>query len=131
MHHASSYAVTQRSAIQIFYGKRPGDISSEVAVAGKVFPNPFNRSSTDALVFPFALPPSGHDYSVQIEILDARGMRVKNVLNEKLSPGFYEVKWEGHDEEGKICASGMYVYRVTLSQHGMAKTITEKLIITN
>jgi hypothetical protein len=131
MHHVNSHPVTQRSPIQIYYGRQPEDISPEVAVAGKVFPNPFNRSASDAIVFPFALPASAHEYFVQIEVLDARGMRVKNVLHEKLAPGFYEAKWEGTDENSKSCAAGIYVYRVTLSQPGNVKTITEKLIITN
>lgn len=131
MHHVNSHMVTQGSPIQIYYGRQPEDISPEVAVAGKVFPNPFNRTGTDAIVFPFALPASTHEYFVQIEVLDARGMLVKNVLNKKLAPGFYEAEWEGSDENGNSCTAGMYVYRVTLSQNGKLKTFTEKLIITN
>lgn len=131
MHNENSYAVIKNSPIQIFYGHRPEDITPEVAVAGKVFPNPFNSTSTEPMIFPFAIPPSTHDYFVHIEILDARGIRIKNVLSEKLSHGFYEAKWEGKDEEGKVCAAGMYVYRVTLSQRDVLKTIAGKLMITN
>jgi flagellar hook assembly protein FlgD len=122
--------VTQRSAVEIFYGQ-PEDISPEFAVAGNVFPNPVKQSASDAVTFPFALPPSARDYFVHIEVLDARGLLVKNVLNEKFSSGFHEAKWEGGDENNKRCTAGMYVYRVTISSEGKLKTTTGKLIITN
>src|SRR5262249_51853835 len=41
MRHVNSLPVSNGNEIQIFYGRRPEDISPEVAVAGKVFPNPF------------------------------------------------------------------------------------------
>ncbi len=62
------------------------------------YPNPFNPITN----IRFDLPKSG---SVKLVVFDALGREVATLLNEKLSPGTYEVEWDGSN-----FSSGVYYY---------------------
>jgi len=71
----------------------------------KAFPNPFNPSTTLALVLPTSGP-------VRLDIFDARGHRVCSVLDEHLEAGRHEVSWQGRDHRERPVAAGTYYARV-------------------
>ncbi len=64
------------------------------------YPNPFNPETT----IQFALPEAAN---VQLEIFNVLGQRVARLIDERYTPGFYSVKFDGRD-----LASGMYFYRL-------------------
>jgi len=69
---------------------------------GTNFPNPFNPST----VIPYKLPEAcGH---VRIDIYDARGRRVRTLVNAAGTPGCYSVSWDGRDDRGRIAPTGVY-----------------------
>jgi photosystem II stability/assembly factor-like uncharacterized protein len=86
------------------------------------YPNPFNPTTK----IKFSLPAVGERHSASggfhttLIIYDALGREVQTLVNEKLSPGTYEVNFDGSS-----LSSGVYFYRVTAGDF----TDTKKLIL--
>lgn len=80
------------------------------------YPNPF-RTQTQ---IEYALPESEAGRTVQLEIFDLLGRRVRTLVNQPQDAGFYQVTWDGRDAAGQPLASGVYVYR--LSSDAFSKT---------
>ena len=76
----------------------------QVFILGRNYPNPFNLST----IIPYRLAMTS---TVQLEIFDVAGRKVRTLLSERQAPGFYEVLWDGRDEGGVYVASGVYLYR--------------------
>lgn len=69
------------------------------------YPNPFNPQTT----IRFALPEPA---LVKLEIYDITGRKIRELINNALKAGFYDVKWDGKDQTGMQVTSGMYIYRI-------------------
>jgi hypothetical protein len=74
-------------------------------IALHVSPNPFNPSTTVSFNLPLAS-------SVTIEVFNARGQRVRTLIQGTLPAGFHEVVWDGTDECANPAASGVYIMRM-------------------
>ena len=73
------------------------------------YPNPFNPSTKIA----FKLPERGQ---TTVKIFDELGREVKEMLNEKLDAGSYEINWNASE-----LSSGVYFYRVQSGNHVATK----------
>jgi len=73
------------------------------------YPNPFNAST----VICFDIPVETH---VTVEIFDILGRKVGILMDEYKKPGFYEIFWDGCDNNSKILPSGVYFYAITAGQ---------------
>ncbi len=82
------------------------------------YPNPFNPATN--LGFRIAEFPEGASGLVRLEIYDVLGRKITTLVNEELSPGVYEVVWDGRDESGIPVASGIYIYRLTAGDYTQA-----------
>jgi hypothetical protein len=82
------------------------------------YPNPFNPST----IIPFSINKSGN---AVLKIYNIIGQEIITLLNENLSTGSYEIKWNGTDNNGTDVSSGVYFY--TLEQSD--KKVTRKLIL--
>jgi hypothetical protein len=69
------------------------------------YPNPFNPSTT----IEYEVPTAGQ---VKIEIFNLLGEKVATIVDEQREPGFYTVQWNGHDHNGHLLGSGVYLYRL-------------------
>jgi len=78
------------------------------------FPNPFNPNTN----IRYSLKEAG---KVKIEIYNMKGQKIKSYNQEHASPGYYQVSWDGRDENGKNVASGIYLYRLTTANYTSAK----------
>ncbi|SHL06941.1 T9SS type A sorting domain-containing protein, partial [Rhodothermus profundi] len=67
----------------------------------EAYPNPFRRQAT----IRFAVP---RQVRVRLEVYDVLGRRVGVLVDEKLAPGLYAVRFEAQG-----LASGLYFYRLT------------------
>jgi len=67
------------------------------------FPNPFSSH----IKFEFALSERSE---VSLQIFDAQGKLVKQLLNSNLSSGKHEINWNGNDASKKSLSSGTYFY---------------------
>lgn len=79
------------------------------------YPNPFNPETT----IQYHLGQPGH---VMLSVYDMMGEEVIQLVNEKSSPGRYEVHWGGRDKKQTPVASGVYFSKLTI------KTITGQAI---
>ena len=76
------------------------------------YPNPFNpttkiRFSNDKTA------------KVQVIVYSLIGERVATIHNSQLSPGIYDVTWNGMNSQGKVVPSGMYLYEVRSEQRSL------------
>ncbi|MGB2869467.1 MAG: right-handed parallel beta-helix repeat-containing protein [Bacteroidota bacterium] len=81
------------------------------------YPNPFNPTTT----IEYQLPTPG---SVSIKVYDMLGREVRELVNREQAAGFYSLNWNGTNTSGQAVASGMYVYRIQVTQ-GDRQTFTE------
>lgn len=80
------------------------------------FPNPFNPTTH----IKFALPVDAH---VDLVIYNALGRRVRNLLSEKKSAGFYTVNWDAADNSGNRISSGIYFIRIQAGDFVQTKKV--------
>ncbi|MDY0151430.1 MAG: FlgD immunoglobulin-like domain containing protein, partial [Candidatus Cloacimonas sp.] len=70
-----------------------------------IFPNPFNPVTFIA----YSLKESS---SVTFNIYNSRGQLVRKIDNAPTEEGLHRVQWDGRDNAGKSCSSGLYVIRM-------------------
>jgi len=93
-------------------------------------PNPFNPSTS--ITFRVAEQGSDQNQSdlpvqkspVSLRIYDIRGRLVKEILNEGLEQGEYEVTWDGRDSRDQTVPSGIYFYRISSGDFQVSKKMT-------
>ncbi|UCB51570.1 MAG: S8 family serine peptidase [Candidatus Zixiibacteriota bacterium] len=102
---------------------------------GQNYPNPFNPSTTIAFDLTPEYEPSETSQQpgaenepevpqkeqilsirTSLKIYNLRGRLVKTLIEDELSPGRYELTWDGSNEEGEKVASGVYLYRLKTPQ---------------
>jgi WD40 repeat protein len=81
------------------------------------YPNPFNPATT----IRFGLPEAG---VVNLTVYDITGRTVRTLKNGYTSGGVLEIVWDGRDANGRIVASGVYVYRLAAKQGVATKRMT-------
>ena len=74
------------------------------------YPNPFNPST-------FIYYTIGHSGNVQLEVFNVLGQKVRMLRNELQQIGSYTIEWDGKDEAGELVASGVYFYKVTVTNN--------------
>jgi hypothetical protein len=52
-----------------------------------------------------------------LEIISITGRRIVVLVDDSLSPGFYEATWDGHNSDGRSVASGVYFARLTAGDY--------------
>ena len=82
-----------------------GAPASSRAKVRRVYPNPFNPSTT----VEFSVPRSG---PVSIAIYDVQGRRVAMLVKDTMAAGVYRVRWDGTSEDGRELSSGVYFARL-------------------
>jgi hypothetical protein len=76
-------------------------------VLGQAYPNPFNPSTQ----IDFAL---AAESPASLVVYDVLGRRVRTLLRDAARPaGFYSVRWDGRDSDGRPVGSGVYFYRLS------------------
>jgi len=84
------------------------------------YPNPFNPTTT----IYFESPDSKK--SVQIEIFNIKGQKIKQLKIENVKSGKNKIVWDGVNEFGKHIASGVYLYRLNVKNSPIKKMILLK-----
>ncbi len=74
------------------------------------YPNPFNSSTRIS----FELEQTD---DVKMEIFNINGQPIKTILHKTLTPGFYEVNWDGTDLNGNPVSSDIYICRLKTTQN--------------
>jgi hypothetical protein len=79
----------------------PSSTAIEPALSLRIFPNPFNPTTT----IHFSLPTAG---IISLRIFDVNGRLVREWSNQERSAGEHTIVWDGNDQHGQFVASGMY-----------------------
>ncbi len=74
----------------------------------KNYPNPFNPVTTIS----FEIGEAG---KTQVEVFNAKGQKVKTLINENLAIGSHSVDWKGNNSSNKRVSSGIYFYKITVN----------------
>ena len=80
------------------------------------YPNPFNN---DTAIRYYVVKPS----NIRLSIFNLLGQKVRILVDEALSPGWYSVKWDGYNDSGTKLISGMYLVRMKANTQVYTKTI--------
>ncbi|MEW6685949.1 MAG: FlgD immunoglobulin-like domain containing protein [Candidatus Edwardsbacteria bacterium] len=78
------------------------------------YPNPFSSQTA----IRYSLSAISH---TTLKIYNVAGQLVKTLVNERCSPGYYSMNWDGKDESGKRVADGVYFYRLETSNFSATK----------
>ena len=82
------------------------------------YPNPFNPETT--ISFEISKPGD-----VILDVFNLKGQLIKRLINNQMTAGKHNVIWDGKDNNGKICSSGVYYYRI--ESNGI--TETKKMVL--
>ena len=91
-------------------------LKPESFILNQNYPNPFNMET----IISFSV---GESNSVKLEIFDILGRQVSRLLDKKLEPGQYQVKWDGKNSNGIKATSGMYFYRLDYNGRSEIKSM--------
>jgi hypothetical protein len=86
------------------------------------YPNPFNSSTS----IRYTLPEKS---DVRMDVYNTKGQLVKSLLNVTQQPGEYVFFWDGRDDLGNDVPSGIYFYRVTMSNQGRQIEKANKMVL--
>jgi hypothetical protein len=89
---------------------------SPVNGINRVYPNPFN---------PIAFISYGLEQksSVDICIYNARGQMVRHFPLENKEAGTYRAEWDGQNDTGQTCASGVYIVRMNTGMGSFSRKL--------
>ncbi|MFC1573278.1 right-handed parallel beta-helix repeat-containing protein [Candidatus Eisenbacteria bacterium] len=81
-----------------------------------IAPNPFESSTTMSFSIPSQLAAS----PIHLDIYDATGRLIRNLVNATLPAGSHDISWNGTDQAGKAMKSGVYVYKLCVGSKSEA-----------
>ncbi|MCF7920766.1 MAG: hypothetical protein K9N06_12710 [Candidatus Cloacimonetes bacterium] len=70
------------------------------------YPNPFNPNTT----IKYNLPIAGY---IELNIYNIKGNKITTLVSGIKEPGYYQVNWDGKDDNGSEVSSGIYIYKLT------------------
>jgi hypothetical protein len=99
-------------ATPIIYGViKEGNLVPEKFELQQNYPNPFNPTTT----VKFSIEKTA---MAQVAVYDILGRQISTLVNEQLTPGFYNVTWNGTDASGNTVGTGVYYIRMTANVQG-------------
>lgn len=97
-------------------GVDPGAQSMPRLLFGTPYPNPMTTSTALA----YELPVGGR---VCIDVCDATGRRIAELLNGELPAGPHHIQWRGVEQNGKRAPSGRYYMRLRTAGQTYGRTV--------
>lgn len=80
------------------------------------YPNPFNPVTT----IRYQLP---EDVHVTLTVYNMLGQRVRTLVDDMQTAGYYSVQWDGTNRSGMTLSSGMYFYRIQAGRYNVVRTM--------
>ena len=80
-------------------------------------PNPFNSQT----IISYFLTEAG---PAQVEVFNLIGQRVTVLTQEPQKAGLHRLHWDGKDDQGRVLASGIYLYRLVTPQEVIRRKLT-------
>lgn len=89
--------------------ERPTDF-----VLNQNYPNPFNPTTTIRFTVPFA-------DKIRLSVFDIQGRLVKQIFDQRLSAGSYNVQWDAKNQRGESVPGGVYIYKLKTAEKSRTK----------
>jgi hypothetical protein len=86
------------------------------------YPNPL--SAVTYIYYQLARPGA-----VRLEVFDMQGRRIVQLVNSFRESGYYRATWDGRDEHNKPVASGVYLYKINVSDRKTGSRLFDKIRI--
>jgi len=86
------------------------------------YPNPFNLTT----LIRYSIRPDVQGKSpvrISLVVYNLLGQKVRTLVDGQQEPGEYQVTWDGRDDGGEECSTGMYFYRLTAGDQSTAKKL--------
>ncbi len=80
--------------------------AKKIPLTTQIYPNPFKDYAQ--INFQIMIPGK-----VEINIYNAVGSPIKNLLSKNLSDGIYQVIWDGTNQNNQQAQNGIYFYRIS------------------
>ena len=93
------------------------DLSSPLIAFVHTEPDPFTPNgdgANDEVSLLYGISKVTQPISVEVDLYDLSGVRVRRGYAGEGGIGSYEWKWDGRDDNGKLLPPGVYVYRITI-----------------
>jgi hypothetical protein len=94
---------------------------SDKFALGLNYPNPFNAGTT----IRYAV---SENAQINIDIFNVNGQKIKTLLDAQMSPGNYQVTWNGSNDQGIRVASGVYIYRMAIRLQNSVLTESRQML---
>ncbi len=106
------YVFTYYGEVLRFENQQPNaiDDTEEINVADQYvlnqnYPNPFNPTTNIS----FSIPKTE---KIKVVVYDMRGQKVATLFNATMNAGYHTLEWNGRDDNGKLAATGIYLYQL-------------------
>ena len=84
---------------------------------GNATPNPFNPATT----IRFEIP---HSSRVELAVYNISGQKIATLTNREMQAGTYVADWDGRDSNGRLVASGTYIYTLRAGEFVESKKMS-------
>ncbi|MFZ5516376.1 MAG: FlgD immunoglobulin-like domain containing protein [Candidatus Zhuqueibacterota bacterium] len=81
------------------------------------YPNPFNATT----IIRFEIPQGVQAQLVTLVVYNILGERVKQLVAENRSAGYYQVAWDGTDDFSRKVSAGVYLYKLSAGHYTETK----------
>lgn len=102
---ARSNTVSTIGEQEIFKQASDSEVVPEKFALHQNYPNPFNPSTE----IRYELPDNSQ---VTLSIFNLVGQKVRTLVEEAQSPGYYNILWDGKNDIGAQVTSGVYLYKI-------------------
>jgi uncharacterized repeat protein (TIGR02543 family) len=85
----------------------------DIMALSQNYPNPFNPITT----IEYSIPQEKENVSVTIEIFNVLGQRVRTLVRDRHTAGFYSAEWDARNDHGINLPSGVYIYRLQAGEY--------------
>lgn len=101
------YTVKQGGLLDVYQVNTTMAVNQNTAAKFNLtnYPNPFNPNTT----ITYNLKQAGN---VELKVYNVRGQAVRTLVNTNQTAGSYSIEFNGHDEQGNLLGSGVYMYRL-------------------
>ena len=123
-----TFNFTDSRHFEVFYGNREfisAALQPNTISLHNISPNPVSTSTTIS----FSLPGSTNLYEVQLNILNAQGNIICNIVSEQLANGFFEYNWEPRDLSSNNIPPGLYFVSLKVANEASNKIFNQKIIV--
>jgi flagellar hook assembly protein FlgD len=69
----------------------------------------------------FQFPQASH---VVMKIFNLLGAEIRTLVDEQREAGYHNVRWDGRDKNGKLVASGVYLYQLQVGSFSQVKKMS-------